>query len=330
MLRLLGMAVVCLTLVAVRTTDAQEFPAPVVTVSMSSATPGGHPDQQTTFDVPTGPGFDQVRIVSPPGSSVAADADIPDGTIVGRLDAEATTNAITLPACTSHVVFTVPIRKERADETAASYPAYLRTLAPGPHRLRLVADVSPAPTIPILINYLFDVDPASKSLVTTVIIGDPTNPPQQFKSCTPQKSTNTLFGVTPAGTPLLTAPDPLPQPKIAFEFSFTSRPDANGKRDVQNVEAFASVAPTALPPLVEPTIPPPSVSIGAGEATVSSAQAAGGAALALPASGQAVRLVGPNTGSGASGRGGSATAGRLAAFGIAAAAAGLALRPRRR
>ena len=258
MIRLFGLVVICVMLVVVRAAEAHEFPSPLVSVSLSSATPGGHPDLQVIFEAPTGAGFDQVRIVSPPGSGIASDGDIPDGTVVGRLDAEATTNAITLPECNSHVAFTVPIREATTDISSESYPAYLRALAPGPHRLRLVADVSPSPTIPILINYLFDIDPISKAIVGTVFVGDPPHPPKQFTSCTPQKSANTLFGITPAGTPLLTSPDPLPQPKVAFQYTFTSRPDAQGKRHVRHVEAFASVAPTDRPPLAEPTIPPPS------------------------------------------------------------------------
>ncbi|MBI5285698.1 MAG: hypothetical protein HY874_11445 [Chloroflexi bacterium] len=255
MIRLVGLALILMSLVAVRAADAHEFPAPLVSVSLSSATPGGHPDLQTIFEAPTGAGFDQIRIVSPAGSGIASDGDIPDGTVVGRLDAEATTNAITLPECSSHVAFTVPIREATSDVSSESYPAYLRVLAPGPHRLRLVADVSPSPSIPILINYLFDVEPVSKSIVGTVFVGDPADPPEQFRSCTPQMSTNTLFGMTPAGTPLFTSPDPLPQPKVAFQYTFTSRADANGERHVQHVEAFASVVPTDRQPLVEPVIP---------------------------------------------------------------------------
>ncbi len=163
MIRLFGLAVVCVTLVVVRAAEAHEFPAPLVSVSLSSATPGGHPDLQTIFEAPTGAGFDEVRIVSPPGSGIASDADIPDGAVVGRLDAEATTNAITLPECNSYVAFTVPIREATTDLSSDSYPAYLRTLAPGPHRLRFVADVSPSPSIPILINYLFERSIRSRS-----------------------------------------------------------------------------------------------------------------------------------------------------------------------
>jgi hypothetical protein len=226
----------------------------MVTVTISNLTPNGHPDVRTEIDVPIGAGFDMLHIDSPDGTTIASDADITDGTIVGRLDAEATTNAITLPACDLHVAFSVPIQEATTDRTSPAYPSYLNDLAPGQHQLRLVADVSPSPDIPILINYLFDVeapsgpiinDPSVGHVVSRVIVGNPLDPPEQFRSCTPQRSVNTLFGMTPDGVPLLTAgPTPFDGP-LRFTFDFTSREDENGERHEQRVEV---VALTLSPP----------------------------------------------------------------------------------
>ena len=374
-----GVVLLCIMFGFVVTARAHDFPPPAVKVTLSSTTPGGHPDLLTTFDVPTGPGFDQIRVVAPPGSSVASDAEIPDGTIVGRLDAEATTNAITLPDCTSRVVFTVPIRKETADASSSSYPAYLRNLAPGQHRLRLVADVSPSPTIPVLINYLVDIDPVLQSVVTLVFVGDPTHPPQQFVSCTPEKSTNTLYGVTPAGVPLLTlaaqsvsptatftprsptatntatrtrtntpgtptsvrtasptatsTPAPptatstsAPNPRLAFEFSFTSRPDANGQRHVQNVETIAAIAPVDHPPLAAPMMTPaPGGTVAAGSRLDQSSGAAG-----FGGASDVARVAAPEAGSGQDARTGFLAVAWLAAGGVVVVAVGLALRRQHR
>ncbi|MEX2245974.1 MAG: hypothetical protein WEC75_04740 [Dehalococcoidia bacterium] len=234
---------------------AQEpFSAPDVRVVITDTSAGAHPDQQTIIDAPTGPGFDQISVTAPLGSTIAADKDIPDGTVVGRLDAVATTNAITLPECTLRVEFTVPIREATADIASPGYPDYLRRLAPGEHRLRLVADVSPSPEIPVLINYLFDVHPISGAVVTQVLVGDPDNPPAQFEACTPQWSRSTLFGVMPGGAPLITVlapPAGEPQP---FRFEFTSRPDEDGGRHVQAVEVIAEIAPIETEPVGVPRV----------------------------------------------------------------------------
>lgn len=234
--------------------SAHDFPAPSVTVTISNLTPNGHPDVRTEIDVPSGAGFDMLRIDSPEGTTIASDADIADGTVVGRLDGDATTNAITLPTCDVHTSFSVAIQEATTDRASSSYPAYLNDLAPGQHQLRLVADVSPSPDIPILINYLFDVeapagpiinDPSVGHVVTRVIVGNPLDPPEQFRSCTPTRSVNTLLGMTPDGVPLFTAgPTPFEGP-LRFTFDFTSRPDEQGERHVQRVEA---VAQTLSPP----------------------------------------------------------------------------------
>jgi len=247
-------AAVSLLLVQLSTAHAHDFPAPAVSVTVSNLTANGHPDVRTEIDVPTAAGFDLLRIDSPDGTKIASDHDISDGTIVGRLDGEATTNAITLPACDLHVAFSVPILEATTDRASPDYPAYLNDLAPGQHQLRLVADVSPSPHIPILINYLFDVeapsgpiinDPSVGHVVSRVIVGNPLDPPEQFRSCTPQRSVNTLFGVTPDGVPLLTAgPTPFDEP-LRFTFDFTSRADEQGERHEQLVEVLAQ---TISPP----------------------------------------------------------------------------------
>jgi hypothetical protein len=209
-----------------------------VSVVSSTLAPGAHADLQTTIDTPSGLTFDQVMVSSPPGSGVASDAQIADGTIVGRLDSDSTTNAITGAQCDVHVSFTAPIRKQTAAVNAPDYPAYLRTVAPGPHRLRLVADVSPSPQIPIFVNYLFDIDPLTNGVVLHTVIGDPTAS-SPLQTCTPQKSTNTLFGLTPSGAPLFTSPNT--EPPRVLTFVFTSRPDAQGVRHTETVRATATV-----------------------------------------------------------------------------------------
>jgi hypothetical protein len=228
------------------TTQDDPFPPPDVRVVLSERVAGGHPDQQTIIDVPIGLGFDQLRLLAPAGSTIAADGDIPDGTPVGRLDAVATTNAIVRPDCDVTVGYTVPIVEATTDITAPDYPAYLRRLAPGAHRIRFVADVSPSPELPILINYLVDFNRIAQSLVTQVFVGDPDNPVPGFRACAPQSSRNTIFGITPDGTPLLTAADPLPDDPQPFRFTFTSRPDADGTRYTRDVEAFAEFSPAGV------------------------------------------------------------------------------------
>lgn len=243
-----------LLLLQLSSVSAHEFPPPNVSVTISNLTPNGHPDLRTEIDIPTGPGFDLLRVDSPHGSRIAADADIPDGTIVGRLDAEATTNAFTRPACDLHVAFSVPITEATTDPASPEYPEYLNDLAPGQHQLRLVANVSPSADTPISINYLFDIeapsgpiinDPSVGHIVSRVIVGNPLDPPEQFRSCTPQRSINTLYGKTPDGTALLTAgPTPFDGP-LLFTFDFTSRPDDDGGRHDTRVEVLAG---TISPP----------------------------------------------------------------------------------
>ncbi len=219
------------------------FPPPAVNVYLSTGEPGGHPDLQVVIDQPSGLGFDQVKISGPPNGSVASDAEIPNFSIIGRLDASATTNAIVLPQCGTRVTFSVPIRKVSADPTSPGYPSFLNTLAPGKHRLRLIADVSPSASVSVVLTYLLDIDPATQSVVARIFVGDPTRPPAQFQSCTPQSSVNTLFGVAPNGAPFLTAP-PTGSAPFPFTFSFTSKPDGTGARYTQQVNASAGVRVT--------------------------------------------------------------------------------------
>ncbi len=230
---------------------AHDFDEPTIAVAVSVLEPGGHPDLQTTIDLATGTPFDQTMIVGPAGSGIASDADIPDGTVVGRLDAVATTNATTRPECDTTAPFTVPIIEATTDETSPGYPAYLPELAPGPHRLRFTADVSPSPDIPVIINYLFDLDDATGSVISRVFVGDPDNPPSQLITCTPLRSTNTIFGELLDATPVLTSPDPLPAAPLPFQFTLTSKADADGERHEQAVEVIATtqVAPTVAPEL---------------------------------------------------------------------------------
>jgi hypothetical protein len=230
---------------------AHDFPAPSVAVTVSTVAPGTHPTLRVLINAPTGPGFDQIRIVSPSGSRIARDSDITDHTRVGQLDGEATTNAITRATCDIPTKFSVPIVEETADPASPAYPDYLRRLAPDQHQLRLVADVSPSPDIPILINYLFDIDPATDGVVSQVFIGDPDDPPSQFRWCTPLKFTNTLFGVV-GRTPLLTAPPALPEGGAPFRFTFTSRADADGHRHAAGVDVRATVDTSLAPSLAPP------------------------------------------------------------------------------
>jgi hypothetical protein len=232
---------------------AHDFEAPRVTVELSERVAGGHPDLRTTIELDASAPFDGVVVVAPPGSGIAEDAEIPDGSVVGRLDGEATTNAITREACDLRSTFSVPIVEATADVASPDYPAYLREVAPGRHRLRLLADVSPSPQIPVVIHYLFDVDPLAGAVVSRTVIGNPLEPPAQFRTCTPLKSVNTLWGVAANGAPLLTAADPLPEPQVPFRFTFTSRADADGHRHEQQVEAVARVAEVEGRPLPEPS-----------------------------------------------------------------------------
>jgi hypothetical protein len=259
-----GAIVALLAMLGSPPAEGHEFNAPIVTVAVSKLEARGHPDIRTTIDLYAGEPFERVEITSPPGSGIAADADIPDGTVVGRLDGESTTNAITGPECNVSVSFSVPIVEATADINSPFYPAYLRDVYPGQHRLRLVADLSPSPEIPVFINYLFDVealdgpiinDPGVGQVVSRVVIGDPSNPPAQFRTCTPLRSVNYLFGMTPAGTPLITSPDPLPSEPLPFEYIFTSRPDASGERHTQVVTTTAAVDDFGPPPLPAPPAP---------------------------------------------------------------------------
>jgi len=223
------------------------LPAPAVSVTVSSAAPGGHPDLQTRIAVTSGDLFDQVQVLGPRGGSIAQDAELPNDLIVGRLDAEATTNALTRPTCDQHVTFTVPIRKAAANPDDPSYPPFLKALAPGKHRLRLIADVSPSPQVPVVLNYLLDIDPVSRGVVLRVFIGDPDHPATQLKTCAPGKSTNTLFGITPNNTPLLTAPAVVTDPHFSFTFEF-SRPNAAGERLTQKVSVESDIRAVDGPP----------------------------------------------------------------------------------
>ena len=227
-------------------------PATTVSVILSSAAPGGHPDLQTRIAVRSGNPFDQIQVLGPPGSSVAQDADLPNDLVVGRLDAEATTNALTRPACDQHVAFTVPIRKATANPDDSSYPPFLKRLAPGKHRLRLIADVSPSPQVPVVLNYLLDVDPVSNGVVLRVFVGDPDHPATQLKTCAPGKSTNTLFGITPIHVPLLTVPAVVADARFLFTFEF-SRPDAAGVRHTRKVSVMSSISAADGPPRPSPS-----------------------------------------------------------------------------
>jgi hypothetical protein len=227
-----------------------------VRVFVSSAAPGGHPDLQTTIEVANGELFDQVQVLGPAGGSIAQDGDLPNDVVVGRLDAVATTNALTRPTCDQRVPYSVPIRKAPADPGSPAYPSFLETAAPGRHRLRLIADVSPTPQVPVVINYLFDLDPASRGVILRAFVGDPNHPPTPLVTCAPSSSVITLFGVTPLGIPLLTAPSAIARSGLAFNVSFTSRADAAGKRQVQSVSVVATVQPLDLLPRPSPASPP--------------------------------------------------------------------------
>ena len=232
--------------------QAHEFEAPEVVVAISFLEPGGHPDLQTTIELSSGEPFEHVEVVGPAGSGVTSDAEIPDGTIVGRLDAVSTTNALVRPECDATVAFSVPLVEAPTDPSTPSYPVFLRDAAPGQHRLRFVADVSPNAANQVVINYLFDLDPISGSVVSQIFVGDPTAPPPDLVTCTPLQSVVTIFGTLDDGTPVLTSPNPLPPERLPFRFTFTSRPSADGHRHTRQVEARVAVStingrPTAVP-----------------------------------------------------------------------------------
>jgi hypothetical protein len=222
-------------------------------VTISLLEPGGHPDLQTTIELASGEPFEHVEAVGPPKSGIATDAEIPDGTVVGRLDAVSTTNALAGPDCNVTVPFSVPLIEASTSPTAPDYPAFLKARAPGQHRLRFVADVSPNAANPVIINYVFDLESTSGSVVSQIFVGDPTNPPPDLITCTPLQSVVTIFGTLEDGTPVLTSPDPLPAERLPFRYTFTSRPDDDGHRHTRTVEARSVVARIEGRPSPQPT-----------------------------------------------------------------------------
>ncbi len=101
--------------------------------------------------------------------------------------------------------------------------------------------------MPVIINYLFDIDPVSKRVVLRVFVGDPDHHAPQLKTCAPGSSTNTLFGITPIQTPLFTTPAVVTDPHFSFTFEF-SRPSAAGVRHTQRVSVESDIRAVDGPP----------------------------------------------------------------------------------
>lgn len=209
--------------------------APAVSVAISDDAAGSHPDIAITIDIASGPLVGSVRTLTAAGGGIAASADLPDGIIVGWISGYSTIVAGD-GTCSARFMFEAPLVS--ASAATADFPPFLQQLAPGVHRLRMVADVGGTP-----VNMVVDeVEVAGvPRLQTTTYIGDPGQPPPP--NCAPFRSRVILGGMAAADLPLTTAP-PTPGPRI-YEFALTSRADAPGRQQTVERRETAAVVPFA-------------------------------------------------------------------------------------
>jgi hypothetical protein len=242
----------CLTSAILASTGAAARPItsraatfdPQVSIWISDDTPSGHPDVTTTIDIATGPIIAGTETLSPPGGSIHAKGDIPDGWTVGWIG-----GFVTIPGadgvCNQRYTFN-DVALVTADADSATFPPFLRALAPGIHAARYTADVAGTP-----VNILIDEVAVGgvQRLRTTSYVGDPASP---LPTCAPFRSRVIMLGhvqVIPPMPPVGTAP-PTGSPRVS-DFTFTSRPDANGNVITVHKSVTATVQP-GLRPRLEP------------------------------------------------------------------------------
>lgn len=209
--------------------------APDVSVTISDDAPNSHRDITTTIDATSGPYVSRVRVLTPAGGGIARDDDIPDGDYVGWI-----AGFSTIPAsdgtCSQRYPFEVPLVKQSAD--VASFPAFLRPLAPGPHHIRFEADVAGTPVNVIVDDVAVNGEPR---LQTTTYIGDPAHP---APNCAPYRSRLILDGMS--GTvPVTTAP-PTAGTRM-YDFTLTARPNTSGREETASREVTATIQPGLAP-----------------------------------------------------------------------------------
>ena len=189
---------------------------PQVTVWISDDTPDSHPDITTTIDLPEGAPLLRTETLTPPGGGIHRWGDFPEGTVIGWIGGFST-----IPGpdgvCNQRFLFNdIPLVEANPDP--ATFPAYLRELAPGPHRVRYTADAPGTPVNIIIDEVVVD---GVQRLRATSYIGDPAQP---ATGCAPFRSRIFMSGdlrTTPPPPPVGTAP-PTAGPRV-YDFKFTSR-----------------------------------------------------------------------------------------------------------
>ena len=210
---------------------------PQVSVWISDDAPGGHPDITTTIEASSGPMFVRTETLTPVGGGTHRYGDIPTGWRVGEIG-----GFVTVPGadgqCNQRFTYNNIMLLE-ADPDPATFPAFLRELAPGAHLVRYTADVASTPVNIIMDNVQID---GVTRLRATTFVGDPS---LSLPTCAPFKSRVIMMGQIDR-TPPLPYPGyapPTSGPRV-YEFKFTSRDG-----DVVERKATATVQPGLRPRL---------------------------------------------------------------------------------
>lgn len=185
---------------------------PTVSVTDSSTVAGAAGTLAFNVSLSSGDLLPQgIAIFVPAGWGVATDAAVPDGQQVGDVNGTFTASNLGGP-CNTVADYIPALYDATTDTTSASYPAFLKTLAPGTHKARYygIDTIAGLANASVPINILVDQLPAPDNRnQLVVIVGDTTTAPALTTEimCTPFTFTLTLQGTaTPGGQPVFTNP----------------------------------------------------------------------------------------------------------------------------
>lgn len=231
---------------------------PVIAASVTDPTPGGVSDIDLQLSIPAPDyNFDAIITFIPAGFHIAADADVPDGALAGRLNAQSTLGLFNngcntaLPVtfdlleASTDTNSTIPLYSGGADyngdgvvENVKRYPDFLTRLTPGLQPIQRLYGQQLVAGVPTYINFVIfqpgaaiprvpALDP-SLGYPTMVFLNDPASPTLQSNIndfCTPLGTDLVDFG-TSRDNPSTAANEAgsqlLRNPDAAGQYSFVS------------------------------------------------------------------------------------------------------------
>jgi len=185
--------------------------SPTVSVADSSTSVGAAGNLTFNIALASGDLLPQgIALFVPAGWGVAADAAVTDGAQVGSVSGTFFASNLGGP-CTTQADYLPTLYDAATNTSDPSYPAFLKTLAPGTHKARYAGTdtIAGLANASVPINILVDQLPAPDNRnQLIVIVGDTTTAPALTTEimCTPFSFTLTLQGLASSGQHVFTNP----------------------------------------------------------------------------------------------------------------------------